>query len=154
MCLGLFLTSIPIHLFFNSFISVIDTRMGDFNIVIAAEVFVNGGGSLLHSWCQFVFAVSWLYYFTIRVDEHGDGKEEYIFKCFDFEYPLSDQVPPKTKRKPFGGYCGFSQQSKRILWTLRAGSRGFQGLKKWVLVRALSQQTLICKLITSTSRAI
>ncbi|KAF4889529.1 hypothetical protein CGCF415_v009850 [Colletotrichum fructicola] len=43
VCLGLFLTSIPIHIFFNSSIFVIDTRMGDFNIVIAAEAFVNGG---------------------------------------------------------------------------------------------------------------
>lgn len=43
VCLGLFLTSIPIHIFFNSSIFVIDTRMGDFNILIAAEAFVNRG---------------------------------------------------------------------------------------------------------------
>ncbi|KAF4490123.1 hypothetical protein CGGC5_v003932 [Colletotrichum fructicola Nara gc5] len=46
-CLSLLLTSVPIHMIFNSSLFKIDKRMGDFHATIATEAFADGGSYFL-----------------------------------------------------------------------------------------------------------
>ncbi|KAF4832816.1 hypothetical protein CGCTS75_v004234 [Colletotrichum tropicale] len=125
------LSSIPIHVFFNSSIFQIDSRMGDFHLTIATESFVEGepfflpGASL---YTEDLFSNYTRREWSSTTPAFGDGRS-YDFKAYSSDRDLTD-ISNVTKAAEQG--LEWHRLSTNECSSLYAGSRSnCKGLREY-----------------------